>query len=94
MIVEQFDRQTMARMEVALDRACEHFAYGGKHNVRKRVAQSIIRCAKTGNASLDALAEAGERALAQPSHPGGGRPKYRGTGTRPDWRSAANANHA
>jgi len=71
MIVEQFDRQTMARMEVALDRACEHFAYGGKHDVRKRVAQSIIRCAKAGNASLDALTEAGERASAQPSHHGG-----------------------
>jgi hypothetical protein len=65
MIVEKFDRQTMARMEVALDRACEHFAYGGKHNVRKRVAQSIIRRAKTKNADLDALTEAGECALAR-----------------------------
>lgn len=60
MIVEQFARPTMARMEVALDRACEHLAHGGKHNVRKRVAQTIIRCAKTGNTSLDALTEAGE----------------------------------
>ena len=57
MIVEKFDRQAMARMEVALDRACEHFAYGGKHNVRKRVAQSIIRRAKMKNADLDALEE-------------------------------------
>lgn len=85
MIVEQFDRQTMARMEVALDGACEHFACGGKHNVRKRVAQSIIRCAKAGNTSLDALTEAGERALALPSHHSGGRPQFRGTSTRPVW---------
>ncbi len=89
MIVEQFDRQTMARMEVALDRACEHFACGGKHDVRKRVAQGIIRCAKAGNASLDALTEAGERVLAQPSHHGGGRHKYPGTSTRPNWQRAA-----
>jgi len=89
MIVEQFARPTMARMEVALDRACEHLAHGGKHNVRKRVAQTIIRCAKTGNTSLDALTEAGERALAQRLRHGGGRAEHRGTSIRPNWQSAA-----
>ncbi len=89
MIVEQFDRPTMARIEVALDRACEHFAHGGEHNVRMRVAQSIIRCAKTGNTSLDALTEAGECALPQLSQHGGGRAKRRGTSIRPNWQSAA-----
>lgn len=74
MIVEQFDRLTMARIEIALDRACEHFAHGGKHNVRKRVVQSIIQCAKTGNDSLDALTGVGEHALAHLSQHGGEEP--------------------
>jgi hypothetical protein len=65
MIVERFDRLTMAAMEVALERACARWPNGGKHNPRKRVAQCIIRCAEARNASLDALTEAGERALAQ-----------------------------
>jgi hypothetical protein len=43
MIVEQFDRRTMAAMELALEKACGRWSYGGKHNIRKRVAQSIIR---------------------------------------------------
>ena len=65
MIIEQFDRRTMAKMEVALERACARFPHGGKHNIRKRVAQSIVRCAKAENADLDALTEAGKHALVQ-----------------------------
>ena len=63
MIAEHFDRATMAAMEVALDRVCERWTNGGEHMRRKRVAESIIRCAKTGNRCLGALVEAGERAL-------------------------------
>jgi len=70
MIVEQLDRQTMAAIEVALEKACACWPNGGKHNLRKRVAQSIIRCAKSGNTSLDALTDAGERARAQLSQIG------------------------
>jgi hypothetical protein len=70
MIVEQLDRRTMAAMELALERACGRWPYGGKHNIRKRVAQSIIRCARTGNTSLDALTEAAECAAAQLSQSG------------------------
>ena len=66
MIVEQFDRRTMANMEAALGRVCEQFPHGGKHNVRKRAAQGIVRCAKSGNTRLEALIEAGERALEHP----------------------------
>jgi hypothetical protein len=84
MIVERFDRRTMVAMEVALEKACECWPNGGQHNLRKRVAQSIVQCAKTGNTSLDALTEAGQRALV----PQGGRrsTKLRGAGIR---RSAA-----
>jgi hypothetical protein len=66
MIVDQFDRQTMVKMEAALGRVCERFPHGGNHNIRKRAAQVIVRCAKTGNTGLDALIEAGERALERP----------------------------
>ena len=61
-----YDRRTMAAMEAALDRVCERWPNGGTHRLRKRVAGSIIRCVQTGNTSLDALVEAGERALERP----------------------------
>lgn len=88
MIVEQFDRQTMAKMEVALDRACARFPYDGKHSVRRRVAQGIVRCAKTGNTGFDALTEAGERALARVPQRGAGRAKRKGMSIL-NWQSAA-----
>ena len=83
MTAEHFDRQIMAAMEVALDRVCERWPNGGKHKLRKRVAQSIIRCAKTGNIGLDALIEAGEDALARPLR------CQKGADIRPDRQSAA-----
>jgi hypothetical protein len=89
MIVERFDRRTMAAMEVALEKACECWSHGGKHNLRKRVAESIIRCAKTGNTSLDALTEAGERALAQLPQGGRRSAKLKGADIRPNWQNAA-----
>ncbi len=87
MIVEQFDRRTMAKMELALDRACARFPHGGKHSIRKRVAQNIVRCAKAGNTGLVALTEAGERALAQLHDARRG--KREGPSVRPNWQSAA-----
>jgi hypothetical protein len=66
MIAGHYDRQTMAAMGAALDRVCECWPNGGTHELRKRVARNIIRCAQTRNNSLDALIEAGERALARP----------------------------
>ena len=80
----------MAAMEVALEKACACWPNGGKHNLRKRLAQSIIRCAKTGNTTLDALTEAGERALAQlPPQRGRRSAKLKGAKIRPDWRHSA-----
>jgi hypothetical protein len=79
----------MAMMEVALEKACECWPNGGKHNLRKRVAQSIIRCAKTGNTNLDGLTEAGERALAQLPRGGRRTAKLKGAGARPSWQNAA-----
>jgi hypothetical protein len=89
MIVEQFDRRTMAKMELALDRACARFPHGGKHSIRKRVAQNIVRCAKTGSTGLVALTEAGERAVAQLSLHHARRGRRESPGVRPHWQSAA-----
>jgi hypothetical protein len=88
MIVEQFDRRTLAAMEVALDKVCGCWPQGGTHSLRKRVAQGIIRCAKSGNTGLDALTEAGQRA----AEPRRGRTPSRldrPEDTRPDFQNAA-----
>jgi hypothetical protein len=90
MIVERFDRRAMAAMEEALEKACERWPNGGTHRLRKRVAQSIIRCAETGNISLDALTEAGERAaLAHLPQRGRRSVKLKSAEIRPDWHRAA-----
>ena len=91
MIVERFDRRTMAAMEIALEKACACWPNGGQHNLRKRVAQSIIQCAKTGSTSLDALIEAGERAIVQLSQSSRGSAKLKGADIRPNWQNAAYA---
>lgn len=89
MIVGHFDRRTMASMEMALDKVCECCAGGGKHNLRKRIAQSIIQCAKTGNNDLAALTEAGERALAQLRQSSKRSAGLKPADGRSDWQSAA-----
>lgn len=89
MIVERFDRRTMTAMEVALEKTCEGLPNGGKHNLRKWAAQNIIRCAKTGTTSLDALTEAGKNALAQLPRGNKRSAKLEGADVRPDWQSAA-----
>jgi hypothetical protein len=61
MIDENFDRRTLANMEVALDRVCAKTPGGETHEVRKRVADAILRCARSGKRTLGALTEAGER---------------------------------
>jgi hypothetical protein len=63
LIEDSFDIRTAANMEVALDRVCSKTPTGEQHDVRKRVAQAILMCAKSGNTTLGALTEAGERAL-------------------------------
>jgi hypothetical protein len=89
MIVEQFGRQTLVAMEIALDSVCERWPDGGRHSVRKRVAQSIIRCAQAGNTGLDALIEAGEHALAQPQQSRKRSAERKGRDTPPDRQTAA-----
>jgi hypothetical protein len=58
-----FDARTLANMNVALDRVCGKSRSGERHEVRKRVAQAIVQCAKTGRSTLGALTDAAEKAL-------------------------------
>ena len=70
MIEGSFDARTLAYMNVALHRVCERAPLGEQHDVRERVAQGIIRSAKSGRTTLGALIEGGERALARiPENP-------------------------
>ena len=63
---DQFNACTRANMEVALDRVCARHPLGESHELRKRVAEQIKRCAKKGETTLAALAAAGEAALKRP----------------------------
>ena len=65
MIQGDFDRPTLAKMEVALERVCANTPLGEQHDVRKWIARAIVQRAKSGNTTIGALAEAGERALAR-----------------------------
>ena len=65
MIEGDFNSRTLANMTLALDRVCENTPLGGQHDVRKRVAQGIVLCARSGKTTLGALTYAGERALAR-----------------------------
>ena len=89
MIVEWFDRRTMAAMEVALEKACACWPNGGRHNLRKRVAKRIIQCAKTGSTSLGALIEAGERTIVQLPQSRKGSAKPKGADILPNRQNAA-----
>ena len=63
MIEQQFNARTLANMTVALNRVCEGSARGDDHQVRKRVARQIIKCARSGRTTLGDLVAAGRRAL-------------------------------
>ncbi len=63
MIEGNFDARTLANMNVALDRVCGKSPSGERHDLRKRVAQAMVRYAKRGKTTLGALTEAGEKAL-------------------------------
>jgi hypothetical protein len=59
MILESFDRRTLADMEIALERACTVLANGSeKHRARRHIARRIIQCAENGNRTLGSLTAA------------------------------------
>jgi hypothetical protein len=63
MIEDNFDSRTMANMTVALERVCGANPRGEDHQLRKRVAREIIKCARSGKTTLGDLVAAGRRAL-------------------------------
>jgi hypothetical protein len=63
MIEDNFDSRTMANMTVALERVCGANPHGEEHQLRKRVAREIIKCARAGRTTLGDLVAAGRRAL-------------------------------
>ena len=63
MIADGFDQSTLARMDRALERVCHGRPGGDRHDIRKRVAENIILCARGGKTAMGRLVEAGERAL-------------------------------
>ena len=65
MISSDFDRRTMAAMEIALDAACKGKPCGEDHEFRAFVGKSIVSCATKGQKSLGALTEAAEAAAAR-----------------------------
>ena len=59
MISENFDRRTLANMEVALERACALLASDAEnHRARRHIASRIISCAEAGNRTLGSLTAA------------------------------------
>jgi hypothetical protein len=63
MIEQTFDSRTLASMNAALDRVCNRAPGGQEHATRKRVAEHIIKCARSGRTTLPELTEAGQQAL-------------------------------
>ena len=61
MVEGDFNPRTLANMNVALDRVCERISMGEQHDVRKRVAQGILQCAKNGRTTLGALKKPARR---------------------------------
>ena len=60
MISESFDRRTLSKMEIALDRACLILPAGcAKHGVRRLIASKILECAHRGDKTLSGLTAAG-----------------------------------
>jgi hypothetical protein len=63
MIEGKFNSRTLAGMNAALDKVCAQVPDGEAYAVRKRAAKEIVRCASTGQTTLDELVAAGERGL-------------------------------
>jgi hypothetical protein len=56
LILESFDRQTLAKMEIALEQACGAVSRGNqKHRSRRYIAKRIVTCAFSGNRDLNSL---------------------------------------
>jgi hypothetical protein len=65
MTLIEFDQTTMARMTAALEYVCRKIPTERDcQETRKRIAERIVSCARTGKRSQEDLQEAGLEALA------------------------------
>jgi hypothetical protein len=61
--MKKFDWRTAANLEVALETVCRKLPGGGDHETRKRVAEALLRAAKSGHKNLGDLESVGRKAL-------------------------------
>ena len=77
MITDAFNRRTIAKMEVALERACLLIPTGSEeHSARRIIASKIIECAHRGDATLSRLTEVGYAAAMQLTASGQSVPRH------------------
>jgi hypothetical protein len=68
MLIE-FDQTTMANMTAALDQVCRKIPPAkDSHETRKRIADAMVTCAKSGRRSLADFKGAGLEALDEITH--------------------------
>jgi hypothetical protein len=61
--MKKFDWRTSANLDVALETVCRKLPSGGDHETRKRVAEALLRAAKSGHTNLGDLESVGREAL-------------------------------
>ena len=66
MIFDEFDRKTMANMEVALERVCQLYPDRlARHDARALVAAAILESARSGRTNLGQLTLAARQAVSR-----------------------------
>jgi hypothetical protein len=66
MISDEFDRRTLANMEVALERMCQRFPDRlASHEARKKIAAAILKSAVAGRSNLGELTVAAKAAATE-----------------------------
>jgi hypothetical protein len=59
-MLTEFDQSTIANMTAALDFVCKKIGtHGDSNELRKRIADDLMRCARMGNQTLAELEKAG-----------------------------------
>jgi hypothetical protein len=78
-LLTEFDQTTIANMTAALDYICKRIpAYKDSNELRKRIADELMQCARTGRRTLIDLEAAGLEVLKDVTRP----PKFSWFGLR------------
>jgi hypothetical protein len=69
-MLNEFYQSTIANMTAALDFVCKKITADRDSNeLRKRIAEALMQCARTGRHTLIDLKRAGMKALEEPAKP-------------------------